>query len=246
MTYPPEPPRPEDGPDPWRPGPPNPEPQGPSPSTHPSGASPFSPGAPPPPLPQAAPGWAPHGFPGAPAAPGELFEPVGPGSIRQQDAETARPRPRSAAENRARRLAGEERERQYQAEAAAAAKKKRNRRRLIGGAAVVGAVGLVAGIYLLAVDDSGSDDAVTAYCVNEQNEEVPDSYCNDSTRTSTGTFIYAGVPYFFYYGGTPGANRIMTGGSRSLPANTTVTTRSGTTVQRGGIGSKSGSKSGGS
>lgn len=167
------------------------------------------------------------------------------GSIRWQEPGTTRPRPPTVAEARERdkaRKAREEVERfaalqQEKAERRAAT----NKRLLMGSVAVVGVVGAVAlGYHLL------HRDPVNATCVKDgTNEVVPDSYCASGYSGSGGTFIYAGSPYRYYYGGNNGGiGTTARGGTLQVPKGTTAKTKSGSSITRGGFGSASHGSSG--
>lgn len=170
------------------------------------------------------------------------------GSVRYQDAATARPRPPKPAELRARQKYEDKQREIEEARLAAEAKRQRRNRRLIGGAAAVGVVGVVAGLGYWALSPS----TVTAQCVQEdpngQPVIVPDSYCTGHTAGLNGFFFYGGHQYRYYYGssGTVGSRPI--GGTTAAPKGATVKTKSGSTIQRGGFGSKfgGGGKGGGS
>ena len=107
----------------------------------------------------------------------------------------------------------------------------------MGSAAAVGVVGLVAGVgyWLL------SPDNVTAQCAQEDTNGqpviVPDSYCTGHTAGMNGFFFWGGHQYRYYYGssGSVGstADRRL---DEPSPSGAHVTTKSGTTIQRGGIG----------
>lgn len=112
---------------------------------------------------------------------------------------------------------------------------------MIGGGAVVGVVGVVAlGYYALKSDE------VTAQCTRIQNGEeivVEDRYCSGSPNSS-GIFILAGSQYRYYYGGTGSIGQRPSGGTTVAPKGAKITTKTGTTVQRGGLGSKIGGSGG--
>jgi hypothetical protein len=180
-------------------------------------------------------------------------EPPGTGSMRFQDAESTRPREPTVAEARARRIREAERERQEEAHAEAERKAATRRKILIGSGATVGLVGVVATWYLAAPQQ------VEAVCTDGAGTVVQDNYCDDTYITShhgyydpgTGFWILPLVTgggtrqYRYNYGGTGGVGTHVTGGSYTAPSsNTTVKTKSGTTVQRGGFGISG--KSGGS
>mgnify|MGYP006876023644 CR=1 FL=1 len=174
--------------------------------------------------------------------------------MRRQERGVTQPRPPSVAEARAREKAErQQREAQQLAQQTAERKRKRNRR-LIGGAAVVGVVGVVAGLGYWAL----SGDDVTAQCVQEdvngQPVIVDDDYCDESGsrftssggHVSNGFFIYSGHQYRYYYGSKGSVGQRPSGGTTVKPKGATIKTKSGTTIQRGGLGSKSGGKSSGS
>jgi hypothetical protein len=164
---------------------------------------------------------------------------VGRGAIRWQDASTSRPRQPTVAESRQRDKArkareaaarfAEEQERQTELRAA------QRRKVLMGSVAVVGLVGVVALGYSLLNDD----DEVSATCVRDgTNQVVDDSYCSTGNAGSGGTFIYAGSPYRYYYGGrNSGIGSIANGGTVELPRGTVGKTSSGSSISRGGGGS---------
>jgi hypothetical protein len=161
---------------------------------------------------------------------------VARGAIRWQDASTSRPRQPTVAEARqrdkarkARELAtrfAEEQERQSELRAA------QRRKVLMGSVAAVGLVGAVALGYSVLNDN----DEVSATCVRDgTNQVVPDSYCSTGNAGSGGTFIYAGSPYRYYYGGNnTGVGSTARGGTIELPKGTTGKTSSGSSISRGG------------
>ncbi|WP_196808364.1 hypothetical protein [Mycobacterium sp. URHD0025] len=162
------------------------------------------------------------------------------GSIRWQDPATATPRPPTVAEARQRDKAQKAREaaERFAAvqEQKAQERKARNGKILMGSAAVVGVVGVVAlGYHLLHKEE------VAASCVKDgTNEVVPDSYCSSGHSSSGGTFIYLGSPYRYYYGGNNGGvGTIARGGTLEMPKGATAKTKSGTSISRGGFGSSS-------
>lgn len=186
----------------------------------------------------------------------EVVRPTRQGSIRIQDAETSTPRPQTVAEARQRDKARKERE---AAEELAAAQElarerrsARKRKALIGSVAVAGVAGFIAMTYM----DSDRDSEVSATCVKDGTDEVvPDEYCARGTGGMGGIFIWAGMPYRYYYGGTNGGvGTIARGGTLELPKNTvgrtpggsTISRKgSGTSITRGGFGSGSSSHSSG-
>ncbi|WP_330182371.1 hypothetical protein OHB26_01120 [Nocardia sp. NBC_01503] len=203
-------------------------------------------------------------YPPAPSVPMPAPEPRR-GSVQRQQAGVTAPRPPTVAEARAREKA---RKRAEEAERAAAeaedAKKAKKKKLLIGGAAVVGVAALVGGGYL--AYDALTTPEVTAYCTvvakqgqvvavgngqtitaTKDNQEivVPDNYCDDAKRTGSsglgGIFILNGSQYRYYYGGSGNTiGHAPTGGTTVLPKGADVKTKSGSTIQRGGLGSKIG------
>jgi hypothetical protein len=161
-----------------------------------------------------------------------------PGSMRHQDPETTRPRPVTVAELRAReKYTGKQREIE-EARLKAQAKRRARNGRLIGATAAVGAVGGIAGLGYLAL----SPDRVTAQCVRDdaggQPVVVSDYRCTDHTVGPSGFFFYGGHSYRYYYGssGTIGSRPV--GGTTVAPKGATITTKSGSTIRRGGLGTK--------
>jgi hypothetical protein len=184
----------------------------------------------------APPSWQPPTFDSTPPPPAPPA-----GRIRRQDPTTSRPRPPTVAEARERdKAVRRQAEAAHQAELDAA-KRKKTKRRLIGAGAVVGVVGVVAlGYWAFSSDD------VTARCVEvEDGKEivVPDSNCGGSPNSS-GIFIYSGRQYRYYYGGKGEIGQKISNASTVKPKGANITTKSGTNVQRGGLGSKFGGSSG--
>lgn len=168
------------------------------------------------------------------------------GSMEFQDAATAKPRPPTPAELRARQKFAEKQQAMEEARAAAEAKRRKQKRTLIGAAAAVGVVGVVAGLGYWAL----SAPTVTAQCVqddtNGQPVIVPDSYCTGHTAGLNGFFFWGGHSYRYYYGSSGSVGSRPIGGSTSAPSGATVRTKSGTTISRGGLGGKLSGKGGGS
>ncbi|MEV0851826.1 hypothetical protein [Nocardia fluminea] len=180
--------------------------------------------------------------------------PVGgppPGRMSRQEPGVTQPRPPTVGEARARDKARRQAEEAERAAAAAAEEKRRNRKRvMIGGVAIVGVAALVGGGYL-AYRAVTAPDKVTASCVqidqNGQEVVVPDDKCgegksnfrSDSGGHGAGLLILGWPQYRYHYGGTPTIGKPPTGGTSVKPRNAQITTKSGTTVQRGGLGSKS-------
>ena len=172
-------------------------------------------------------------------------EPVSGGSVRFQDPATTRPRPPTVGETRAREKAERKRKELEKARVEAELKRYQRNQRLKGGAAVVGVVGVVAALGYWAL----SPRSVTAQCVQEDATGgpiiVPDSYCTGRTGDSSGLFIYSGHQYRYYYGGTGTVGARPAGGTTIKPKGTTVKTSSGSTIERGGLGSKFSGSGGG-
>ncbi|MBD0323618.1 MAG: hypothetical protein ICV72_09560 [Aldersonia sp.] len=152
------------------------------------------------------------------------------------------PRPPTVAEARAREQARRRNAELEQMQRAAAEKRRKRNRRLIGGAAVVGVVALVAVGYNVL---SGND-TVTARCVVDENGQevvVEDRYCSGSPGMN-GIFIVGGSQYRYYYGGAGTVGQTATGGSTVKPKGAEIKSTSGSTIERGGLGAKVGGSSG--
>ncbi|MFG1795508.1 hypothetical protein [Nocardia sp. NPDC049149] len=207
------------------------------------------------PMPPASAG-APENTPGTPT-PGPPPFPTEPasrqGSMQRQEAGVTQPRPPTVAEARARDKARKRAAEAQRAAVAAGEAKKRTRKRvMIGGVAIVGVAGLVGGGYL-AYRALTAPDQVTASCVKVENGQelvVDDNYCGtgrpgfvDDSSYGHGSpgliFLGGGPQYRYYYGGTPTIGKPPTGGTTVKPKSADIKTKSGTTVQRGGLGSKS-------
>ena len=173
-------------------------------------------------------------------APGPHAPPPERGGMRFQDAATTRPRPPTVGEARAREKALRKQEEIEEARLAAEAKRRKRNRRLIGGAAVVGVVGVVAALGYWALKPRH----VTAQCVQEDPSGQPvivaDSYCTGHSPGVGGFFFFGGHQYRYYYGSSGSVGSRPVGGTTVAPSGATITTKSGTTVQRGGLGSKFG------
>ncbi|MCV7029439.1 hypothetical protein AWC25_08020 [Mycobacterium sherrisii] len=161
-----------------------------------------------------------------------------------QDAETTKPRPPTPAEVRARDKYAKKQQELEQARLEAEEKRRRQRRVLMGAAAGVGVVGLVAGLGYWMF----SSPTVTAQCVRDdpsgQPIIVPDSYCTGHTAGLNGFFFFGGHQYRYYYGSSGTIGSRPTGGSTVAPKGATITTKSGTTISRGGLGGSSSKSSG--
>ncbi|WP_239476676.1 hypothetical protein [Nocardia arizonensis] len=219
-----------------------------------SGSGDQPPGSAPPP---GAGGVPPHppvgGQPPFPPGPQEQGAPR-QGSIERQEPGVTQPRPPTVAEARARDKARKRAEETKRAAASVADAKRRTRNRvLIGGVAVVGVAGLVGGGYL-AYRALTAPDRVTASCVqiNENGQEVvvEDKYCqpgqagfvdDDSSRGHGGGIVVLGgwPQYRYYYGGSTTVGKAPTGATTVRPKGAEIKTKTGTTIQRGGLGSKS-------
>ena len=184
--------------------------------------------------------------PSQPAGPaGDSPQPPSSGSMRFQEPGTTRPRPPTVGETRAREKAERKRKELEKARVEAEIKRYQRNQRLKGGAAVVGVVGVVAALGYWAL----SPRTVNAQCVQEDASGgpiiVPDSYCTGHGSGTGGLFIYSGHQYRYYYGSTGTVGARPAGGTTIAPKGTTVKTSSGTTIQRGGLGSKFSGSGGG-
>jgi hypothetical protein len=173
-------------------------------------------------------------------------EPPKRGSMRFQD-ESTTPREPSLAEQRARRQAlieEEQREAEDRQNAEIAARKTATKRKiLIGSGVTVGLVGLVATYYAVAAPQN-----VTAVCTDSSGRVVQDQDCDPAYlqsqgatyNSSTGFWIMplflGGGQYRYNYGGTGTVGGRVSGGTYTAPSNANVSTKSGTSVQRGGFG----------
>jgi hypothetical protein len=170
---------------------------------------------------------------------------VSGGSVRFQDPATTRPRPPTVGETRAREKAERKRKELEKARVEAELKRYQRNQRLKGGAAVVGVVGVVAALGYWAL----SPRSVTAQCVQEDATGgpiiVPDSYCTGHTGGPGGLFIYSGHQYRYYYSSTGTVGARPAGGTTIKPKGTNVKTSSGSTIERGGLGSKFSGSGGG-
>jgi hypothetical protein len=168
------------------------------------------------------------------------------GSMEFQDAATTKPKPPTPAELRARDKYEKKQKALEEARLAAEEKRRHQRRVLMGAAAAVGVVGLVAGLgyWMLSTPD------VTAQCVQEdpsgQPVIVPDSYCTGHTEGLNGFFFYGGHQYHYYYGSSGSVGSRPSGGTTVAPKGANITTKSGTSISRGGLGGSSPGKSSGS
>ncbi|NMH90152.1 hypothetical protein HF519_00770 [Pseudonocardia bannensis] len=169
--------------------------------------------------------------------------------MRFQD-ETTAPREPTLAERRARQQAARREREEAAAKYSAQEKSKKRKRILIGTGVTVGVVALIAVGYSAANDE----ETVEARCVDENNVVVDDSNCvqpaaNGTYHSGVGfipIFIGGGGRQYHYnYGGSGGIGQVATGGTTVAPKNARVSTPSGKTISRGGLGvSGSGSSSG--
>jgi hypothetical protein len=182
------------------------------------------------------------------------------GSLSYQDPSTTVPREPTLAERKAREQAQRRRQAAAAQEAADAETARVKRKRILIGAGVtVGVVAVIAIGY--GISQSGAD-TVLATCVGEDGVVVDDSNCvtpvSNSTYHSGGGFypIFiggGGRQYHYNYGGTGGIGQRVSGGTTTVPKDSTrVSTPSGkslsgsSSVTRGGLGSSHGSSSSGS
>lgn len=157
------------------------------------------------------------------------------GSMRVQLPGATTPRPPTVAEARqrdkARKAREEAEERQAAEELARERRAARQKKVLMGSVAVVGVAGLIGMSYL----GADRDTQVSATCVKDGSDEVvPEEYCSSGTSGAGGIFIWAGMPYRYYYGGTNGGvGTVARGGTLELPKNAVGRTSSGSTITRG-------------
>lgn len=181
------------------------------------------------------------------------------GSMRFQD-DTTRPQEPTLAERKAREQA-ERRQREAEEQAAANAERSRTRRKriLVGAGVTVGLVAVIAIGYAMAQPD----EEVTARCVDDSGVVVDDANCVTpaaNTHYGPGAVLYpifigaGGRQYHYNYGGSGSVGQPVSGGTTTVPRDSThVTTASGKTlsgsssgsssVSRGGLGSSSSSGS---
>nr|BFE47098.1 hypothetical protein GCM10017745_05250 [Saccharothrix mutabilis subsp. capreolus] len=159
-----------------------------------------------------------------------------------------KPRPPSVAEQRARQQAAKQQREAAEAAAAEEARRRKRRKRLLIGRRRDRGRGRRRGRLVR----RGQPDEVQAQCVKDD-VVVEDKYCDESYARSHGGyhsngFIYiGGSSYRYYYGGSSvPVGQKVSGGSYTIPKGANVTTKSGTTIQRGGFGISGSGKSGGS
>ncbi|SOX56633.1 hypothetical protein MAAFP003_5341, partial [Mycobacterium ahvazicum] len=169
------------------------------------------------------------------------------GSMEFQDAATTKPRPPTPAEQRARAKYEKKQKELEEARLAAEQKRRHQRRALMGAAAAVGVVGLVAGLGYWMLSEPAT---VTAQCVQDDSSGqpviVPDSYCTGHTEGLNGFFYYGGHQYRYYYGSSGSVGSRPSGGTTTAPKGANITTKSGSSISRGGLGGSSPGKSSGS
>ena len=169
--------------------------------------------------------------------------------MRFQD-ETTRPREPRLAERKAREQA-ERRQQEAAAQAKADAERSRTRRKriLIGAGATVGLVAVIAIGYAIAQPD----EEVTAHCVDDSGVVVDDANCVTPAASSSHygggfypIFIGAGgAQYHYNYGGNGSIGQPVSGGTTTVPRDTTrVTTASGKSVSGSSVSGSSGGSSG--
>jgi len=151
-----------------------------------------------------------------------------PGSITEQDANTA-PAPPTPAAARRRLIARDAWDRKRAEDARHA---KVRRRVMIGSGVALGVVGIAAVVYWAAPGSS-----TTAHCVDDNNQPAPASYCDTGTHVGN-FFFFGGSQYHYYYGGSVSSGGRFSGGSLTKPRSGTITTDSGKTIQRGGFGGR--------
>jgi hypothetical protein len=180
--------------------------------------------------------------------------------MRFQDDSTT-PREPTLAERRAREVAerrAEEAERREVEDQERSARKRK--RILIGAGVTVGVVALIAVGYSVVQ----SDDEVQAQCVDDEGVIVDDSNCVTpaaSSGTHYGGGFYpifiggGGRQYHYTYGGSGTIGQRVQGGTTTLPkegtrvttsSGKTISSRSSSSVSRGGLGVSGGSSSSGS
>ena len=182
--------------------------------------------------------------------PHEQAGPPPQGSMRFQD-ETTRPKEPTLAERKAREQA-ERRQREAEAQAEADAERSRTRRKriLIGAGVTVGLVAVIAIGYAI----SQPDDEVTARCVDDSGVVVDDANCVTPAASSShyygGGFIpifigAGGAQYHYNYGGSGSIGQPVSGGTTTVPRDTTrVVTSSGKSVSGSSAAGSSGGSSG--
>lgn len=173
-----------------------------------------------------------------------------PGRMRFQD-ETTVAREPSLAERRARQQAARrEREEAAAKYAADEASRKKRKRVLVGAGVTIGVVALIAVGYSVA----NADQNIEARCVDENNVVVNDNNCATPAEGgyhSGGGFFPIfiggfGRQYHYNYGGSGGIGQVASGGTTAVPRNGNVSTPSGKSISRGGLGVSGGGSGSGS
>ncbi|MFC4125893.1 hypothetical protein [Nocardia rhizosphaerae] len=118
--------------------------------------------------------------------------------------------------------------------------------RKVGLIAVAGIAALVGGGYLLTYDPGR--DPVVASCVrtdaNGTQTVVADHECSSVGGGSGGRgWSSSGTQYHYYYGGDTMIGKAPSGGTTLRPRDVEIKTKSGTVIQRGGLGGRGGSGS---
>lgn len=193
------------------------------------------------------------------------------GTIRYQDPHSTTPREPTLAEQRAREQAQRHREQEAAAQLAAAERKTQVRRRvMIGSGVTVGVVALVSAFYTAAAYSEGRDSMIATCTTQDGTRTVAeqDQLCDESYVTGHGGHVDHNTGMYFMpiilpgggvggwhqyrYSYSPNGSSVPSPGQTVSSPNftrpssgTKVSTRSGTTIQRGGFGisSKSGSGS---
>src|SRR4051794_5536226 len=170
-------------------------------------------------------------------------EPPKRGSMRFQDSNTQARQP-SVAEQRARQQALAQEERDAELARQADAKAATRRKILIGSGVTVGLVGLVATFYTVA-KPAGEG---TAVCTDSNgivqgDDNWDETYVTSHGGYSSGGFLFLPIggggynSYRYNYGGSGTIGQRVSGGSYDAPSSrTSVNTKSGKSVQRGGFG----------
>lgn len=114
---------------------------------------------------------------------------------------------------------------------------------MMGAFAIAGIATLIGGAYL--IDQDKEPDPVVASCVRTDprgaQTVVADSEC-DSVGSGGRSWTRAGdgSQYHYYYGGNTTIGQPPSGGTTLRPRDAEIRTKSGTVIQRGGLGSRSG------
>ncbi|MFC6014283.1 hypothetical protein [Nocardia lasii] len=125
---------------------------------------------------------------------------------------------------------------------AAAASEDRAHVKMIGAVAIVGVAALIGG-YLLTRPDPPR--TVVASCVRTDRGGAETVVAEHNCSGSAGGGSFRGSStwpqYNYYYGGNTTLGQPPTGGSRLAPSDAEIRTKSGTVIQRGGLGRGGGS-----